>query len=277
MSARCRTNRGFEALRHRAATATSAKRLPPAPAIRNRRGCHRCAFVHRCGQPRVHRAWEVPRPFQACLLSAAHRRHLCLATLAWPGGPRGTPIAGTGSEGFLQIPTVAPRVRRSYRPWSPVPRRTSHLVRTPPSSRAGAHRRQTQQPIDHGRSPGAYPVDVAAAGNLAPVRRSSYPTTPSFPPTDAISSPPRKTTTSSPSSTSPPERSCGATDTQACPAPAGYVWNPDDAMILPDGAVISADIKNCRHIRVPPLGWTFPGSGNGRLLYSQPPDTVRQP
>jgi outer membrane protein assembly factor BamB len=31
----------------------------------------------------------------------------------------------------------------------------------------------------------------------------------------------------------------------------GYVWNPDDAMILPDGTVISADIKNCRLIEIP--------------------------
>ena len=31
----------------------------------------------------------------------------------------------------------------------------------------------------------------------------------------------------------------------------GYVWNPDDAMILRNGDVISADIKNCRIIRVP--------------------------
>jgi DNA-binding beta-propeller fold protein YncE len=31
----------------------------------------------------------------------------------------------------------------------------------------------------------------------------------------------------------------------------GYVWNPDDAMILRDGSVISADIKNCRVIAIP--------------------------
>jgi len=31
----------------------------------------------------------------------------------------------------------------------------------------------------------------------------------------------------------------------------GYLWNPDDAMILRNGDVISADIKNCRVIRVP--------------------------
>ncbi len=34
----------------------------------------------------------------------------------------------------------------------------------------------------------------------------------------------------------------------------GYVWNPDDAMILPAGTVISADIKNCRLIQIPPAG-----------------------
>jgi outer membrane protein assembly factor BamB len=31
----------------------------------------------------------------------------------------------------------------------------------------------------------------------------------------------------------------------------GYLWNPDDAMILRNGDVISADIKNCRIITVP--------------------------
>jgi DNA-binding beta-propeller fold protein YncE len=35
---------------------------------------------------------------------------------------------------------------------------------------------------------------------------------------------------------------------------AGYLWNPDDAMILKDGTVISADIKNCRLIEIPPGG-----------------------
>jgi DNA-binding beta-propeller fold protein YncE len=34
----------------------------------------------------------------------------------------------------------------------------------------------------------------------------------------------------------------------------GYVWNPDDAMMLPDGTVISADIKNCRIIEIPQGG-----------------------
>jgi DNA-binding beta-propeller fold protein YncE len=34
----------------------------------------------------------------------------------------------------------------------------------------------------------------------------------------------------------------------------GYVWNPDDAMILPNGTVISADIKNCRLIEIPTGG-----------------------
>jgi len=32
----------------------------------------------------------------------------------------------------------------------------------------------------------------------------------------------------------------------------GYVWNPDDAMMLPDGDLITADIKNCRVIVVSP-------------------------
>ena len=35
---------------------------------------------------------------------------------------------------------------------------------------------------------------------------------------------------------------------------AGYLWNPDDAMILRDGTVISADIKNCRLIEIPDSG-----------------------
>jgi len=30
-----------------------------------------------------------------------------------------------------------------------------------------------------------------------------------------------------------------------------YVWNPDDAMLLPGGRVFSADIKNCRLIEIP--------------------------
>ena len=34
----------------------------------------------------------------------------------------------------------------------------------------------------------------------------------------------------------------------------GYLWNPDDAMILRDGTVISADIKNCRLITIPQGG-----------------------
>ena len=36
----------------------------------------------------------------------------------------------------------------------------------------------------------------------------------------------------------------------------GYMWNPDDAMLLRDGVVISADIKNCRIVRIP-----FGGTG----------------
>ena len=32
---------------------------------------------------------------------------------------------------------------------------------------------------------------------------------------------------------------------------ADYLWNPDDAMILPDGMVMAADIKNCRLIEIP--------------------------
>jgi DNA-binding beta-propeller fold protein YncE len=32
---------------------------------------------------------------------------------------------------------------------------------------------------------------------------------------------------------------------------AGYLWNPDDATMLPNGVVVSADIKNCRIIMIP--------------------------
>jgi outer membrane protein assembly factor BamB len=31
----------------------------------------------------------------------------------------------------------------------------------------------------------------------------------------------------------------------------GYLWNPDDAMVLRDGTVILADIKNCRLVEIP--------------------------
>lgn len=34
----------------------------------------------------------------------------------------------------------------------------------------------------------------------------------------------------------------------------GYLWNPDDAMILPNGKVIAADIKNCRLLEIPYSG-----------------------
>jgi outer membrane protein assembly factor BamB len=34
----------------------------------------------------------------------------------------------------------------------------------------------------------------------------------------------------------------------------GYVHNPDDAMMLPDGYLFSADIKNCRVLLIPPDG-----------------------
>ena len=37
---------------------------------------------------------------------------------------------------------------------------------------------------------------------------------------------------------------------------AGYVWNPDDAMMLPNGDLVSADIKNCRVIVVSPSAQT---------------------
>jgi len=34
----------------------------------------------------------------------------------------------------------------------------------------------------------------------------------------------------------------------------GYVFNPDDAMVLPNGDILTADIKNCRLLVVPPGG-----------------------
>ena len=37
---------------------------------------------------------------------------------------------------------------------------------------------------------------------------------------------------------------------------AGYVWNPDDAMMLANGDLVSADIKNCRVIVVSPTAQT---------------------
>jgi outer membrane protein assembly factor BamB len=33
---------------------------------------------------------------------------------------------------------------------------------------------------------------------------------------------------------------------------AGYLWNPDDAMMLPSGLVVAADIKNCRLVELLP-------------------------
>jgi hypothetical protein len=37
-------------------------------------------------------------------------------------------------------------------------------------------------------------------------------------------------------------------------AAAGFVHNPDDAIMLPDGYLITADIKNCRLLLIPPGG-----------------------
>ncbi len=34
----------------------------------------------------------------------------------------------------------------------------------------------------------------------------------------------------------------------------GELWNPDDAIVLPDGNVLAADIKNCRLVLIPPGG-----------------------
>ncbi|MGH3261026.1 MAG: hypothetical protein ACRDNS_03420, partial [Trebonia sp.] len=44
----------------------------------------------------------------------------------------------------------------------------------------------------------------------------------------------------------------------------GYLWNPDDAMQLPDGNVIAADIKNCRLVQLKP-GTPAPIWTAGRL------------
>jgi sugar lactone lactonase YvrE len=44
----------------------------------------------------------------------------------------------------------------------------------------------------------------------------------------------------------------------------GYLWNPDDAMLLPDGMVIAADIKNCRLVELRP-GMPAPVWAVGRI------------
>jgi hypothetical protein len=44
----------------------------------------------------------------------------------------------------------------------------------------------------------------------------------------------------------------------------GYLWNPDDAMLLPDGMVIAADIKNCRLVQLKP-GMSAPVWAIGRI------------
>jgi hypothetical protein len=57
-----------------------------------------------------------------------------------------------------------------------------------------------------------------------------------------------------------------------------YLWNPDDAMLLRDGQVISADIKNCRIIRIPygdhAVSWQ---QGTIGSCYHNPPSNYGSP
>ncbi len=52
-----------------------------------------------------------------------------------------------------------------------------------------------------------------------------------------------------------------------------HLWNPDDAMLLPDGTIVTADIKNCRLLVIPPQG-TAPsrviGETTNACLHSPP-------
>ena len=41
----------------------------------------------------------------------------------------------------------------------------------------------------------------------------------------------------------------------------GHLWNPDDAMLLPDGSIVTADIKNCRLLVIP-----FGGSAPSKVI-----------
>jgi hypothetical protein len=58
----------------------------------------------------------------------------------------------------------------------------------------------------------------------------------------------------------------------------GYLWNPDDAMLLPDGFIVAADIKNCRLLELRP-GLPAPASTWGRVgqCRHSPPRTFGSP
>jgi len=58
----------------------------------------------------------------------------------------------------------------------------------------------------------------------------------------------------------------------------GYLWNPDDAMMLPNGDLVSADIKNCRVIVVSPSAQTITKQfGNTGHCTHHPPTTFGSP
>ncbi|HEX5266647.1 MAG TPA: hypothetical protein VFW24_07725 [Acidimicrobiales bacterium] len=52
-----------------------------------------------------------------------------------------------------------------------------------------------------------------------------------------------------------------------------HLWNPDDALVLPDGYILTADIKNCRMLLIAP-GWHSPARVIGtstNACYHSPP------
>jgi outer membrane protein assembly factor BamB len=58
----------------------------------------------------------------------------------------------------------------------------------------------------------------------------------------------------------------------------GYLWNPDDAMMLPNGDLVSADIKNCRVIVVSPSAQTVTKQfGIAGHCTHRPPTTLGSP
>ncbi len=58
----------------------------------------------------------------------------------------------------------------------------------------------------------------------------------------------------------------------------GYVYNPDDAMLLRDGTIVAADIKNCRLIELrPPLQHLIRQIGNTGYCWHNPPNSFGSP
>ncbi|HKU12618.1 MAG TPA: PQQ-binding-like beta-propeller repeat protein [Sinomonas sp.] len=54
-------------------------------------------------------------------------------------------------------------------------------------------------------------------------------------------------------------------------AAAGHLHHPDDAIMLPDGTLVSADIMNCRIVVVPPQGKDIRRQfGNGQCVHNPP-------